>query len=419
MRVRTGIGVALLSVLALVAGVVLYAYSHFTSPLQLLTVLNPRNAGNANLTPSAGNTNGSETEPIPPDLTATPVEVPTGLTSPFGTRTLFVPAGYHVSLFTVGLNKPRLLAVGPDGTVMVSEMGAGHVVALPDADHNGVADRVVVFASGLNRPHGLAFRDGWWYVGETGKVERFRDTNGDLVSDERSTVVPNLPDDGGHFTRTLAFDSAGKLYVSIGSSCNVCDDDSRRAAVLRFNADGSGEELFASGLRNSVGIVFRPGTEELWGTDNGRDLLGDDIPPDELNHITLGANYGWPNCYDGRIVDPHFNRADRCPSTVPPVVSFQAHSAPLGMRFLSNVKLPNLSESDLLVAFHGSWNRRVPTGYKLVRVRLGDSPTVSDFATGWFVGTKAWGRPVDMIVAPDGSLLVTDDYAGVVYRIST
>lgn len=409
MRIRTAIGVTVLALVALAAAGLLVARSRFTTPLQILAFLNPRNAGNANLSP---------TEPAA--LAPTTVAVPAGFGNPLGgTRTLNVPTGHYVSLFAAGFDKPRFLTLAPDGTAYVSEMGAGRVLALPDENRDGVADRTVIVASGLNRPHGLAFRDGWLYVGETDRVERFRDTTGDRVADEQETVVPNLPSGGSHVTRTLAFDSVGRLYVSVGSSCNVCDDDPRRAAVLRFNSDGSGETLFAKGLRNSVGIVFKPGTDELWGTDNQRDLLGDDVPPDELNRIEESTDYGWPNCYGDRVVDPHFDRTSTCPSTVPPIVAFQAHSAPLGLRFLSGVTLPGLSESDLLVAFHGSWNRREPTGYKLVRVRLGTTPAVSDFATGWLVGSKAWGRPVDALVAADGSLLITDDFAGVVYRIHT
>jgi glucose/arabinose dehydrogenase len=406
-RIRSAIGVTVLAVVGLAAAGLLVARSRFTTPLQILAFLNPRNAGNANLSPNE-----------PAALTPTTVTVPADFGNPLdGTRALNVPTGYKVSLFAAGFDKPRFLALAADGTAYVSEMGAGRVLALPDENYDGIADRTVVVASGLNQPHGLAFLGDWLYVGETDRVERFRDTTGDRIADERAVVVPNLPDGGSHGTRTIAFDGAGRLYVSVGSSCNVCDDKPRRAAVLRFNADGSGETVFASGLRNSVGIAFKPGTDELWGTDNGRDFLGDNLPPDELNRIEEGRDYGWPNCYGDRTVDPHFDRADRCPDTVPPVVAFQAHSAPLGLRFLAGVTLPSLSESDLLVAFHGSWNRREPTGYKLVRVRLGETPTVSDFATGWLSGSKAWGRPVDMLVAADGSLLITDDFTGVVYRI--
>jgi glucose/arabinose dehydrogenase len=210
------------------------------------------------------------------------------------------------------------------------------------------------------------------------------------------------------------------LFVSIGSSCNVCEeDDPRRAAIVRYNPDGSGEQVFARGLRNAVGIVFRPGTDELWATNNGRDMLGDDQPPETVNLVHQGDDFGWPRCHAGRIVDPDFGGPDACQGVTPPMVEMQAHSAPLGLAFYTGDQFPQEYQGDLFVAFHGSWNRTVPTGYKVVRIPFDDGQPgpVQDFAVGWLDGDAAWGRPADLAVSPDGSLYVSDDEGGIIYRI--
>jgi glucose/arabinose dehydrogenase len=233
--------------------------------------------------------------------------------------------------------------------------------------------------------------------------------------------VSGLPD-GGHSTRTILFGGDGKMYVSIGSSCNVCrEKDPRRAAIVRYNRDGGGEEIFATGLRNSVGITWHPATKELWGTDNGRDLLGDDSPPDEINIIREGKNYGWPNCYADRVVDREFGTAEICQKSEAPAVKLQAHSAPLGLAFYTGKQFPREYQGDLFVALHGSWNRSKKTGYKVVRVKIenGRPGQVEDFITGWLTENETvWGRPVDLIVGKDGALYLSDDAGGVVYRIS-
>jgi glucose/arabinose dehydrogenase len=332
-------------------------------------------------------------------------------------RTLSIRRGFVISVFAAGLDRPRKLAVSPGGVLFVSAMGSGQVVALPDVDRDGEADALVPFATGLVAPHGLAFVGRTLYVAETGRVLRFFDDDGDLRPERSDVVIDDIPPGGGHSTRTLAFGPDGWLYVSIGSTCNVCiETDPRRAAIVRYRPDGAGGELFAEGLRNSVGIAFHPRTGELWGVDNGRDWLGDDWPPEELNRILPGRHYGWPRCNGNRIPDPDFGDPAFCAQTEPPVVEMQAHSAPLGLAFLHDALVPPDYRPDVLVGFHGSWNRTVPTGYKIVRVGL-EPPRVEDFVTGWLVGSQAWGRPVDVIVGPDGALYVTDDRAGAVYRI--
>ena len=220
----------------------------------------------------------------------------------------------------------------------------------------------------------------------------------------------------------MAIDSEGSLYVSVGSSCNVCKDDGRRAAILRFKADGSDEVLFARGTRNAVGLAWKPGTDELWATDNGRDFLGDDLPPDEVNVLKENGDYGWPRCYGKSIADTSQKGSEaECPGTLPSRIDLQAHSAPLGLRFVpeSSALAKNIP-GQLLIAYHGSWNRREPTGYKVVVADIsGAEPVVRDLITGWYANGDVWGRPVDVAFAPDGSLFITDDKAGAVYRVTT
>ncbi|MFQ5896169.1 MAG: PQQ-dependent sugar dehydrogenase [Nitrospinota bacterium] len=332
-----------------------------------------------------------------------------------------LPPGFRIGLFAEGLPRPRFMAVSPGGELYVSLPRAGRVAVLPDRDGDGRADRVVVFAEGLNLPHGLAFHGGYLYVAETDKVRKMRDGNGDLRADGPGEVIIRGIPTGGHWTRTIGFGPDGKLYLSVGSSCNVCiERDPRRAAIVRYNADGTGEGVYARGIRNAVGFRWHPETGELWATNNGRDWLGDDFPPDALYRVVRGGHYGWPHCNGDRIPDPDYGDPALCPKTLPPTVALQAHSAPLGLVFYTGRQFPAEHRGDLFVAFHGSWNRRVPTGYKVVRVPFREGkPTgeVVDFAVGWLRGRSAWGRPVDLVVAPDGSLLLSDDFGGRIYRL--
>jgi glucose/arabinose dehydrogenase len=273
----------------------------------------------------------------------------------------------------------------------------------------------------LNAPSSFAFyRDGSLYVGEPSQIVRLTSPDEDGVMQTEETIVPNLPT-GGHNTRTVLFSPDWEwLYVSVGSSCNVCvEEDERRAAVMRYRPDGSEGLVYAQGLRNAVGMAFRPGTDELWVTNNGRDWLGDDQPPETIYQIEQGDDAGWPQCHAARIVDPDFGVSGDCEGVLPPEVEMQAHSAPLGLAFYSGTQFPEAYQGDLYVAFHGSWNRSVPTGYKVVRVMMegGQAGAVHDFATGWLQGGSAWGRPVDVLVGGDGSLFISDDDAGIVYRV--
>jgi glucose/arabinose dehydrogenase len=334
-----------------------------------------------------------------------------------------LPPGFQLSRFAEGLDGPRMMALGPDGMLYVTERGKGRVVRLPDRDGDGQADGVEVVLEGLSAPSGLAFyQDGSLYVAEPGRVYRFLPQSQTGMFADPEVLIDGIPT-SGHNTRTLLFSPDWRyLYVSIGSSCNVCvEDDPRRAAIVRYNPEGSGETLYAVGLRNAVGLVLRPGTEEIWATNNGADWLGDNLPPETVNQISEGADFGWPRCHAGRIVDPEFGGSDACLEVTPPGVEIQAHSAPLGLAFYTGQNFPPEYQGDLFVALHGSWNRSEPTGYKVVRIPFGDgSPgQVTEFAWGWLTedGEQRWGRPVDVLVGTDGALYVSDDFGGVIFRI--
>lgn len=330
-------------------------------------------------------------------------------------HTLYLPPGFRVNLFAERLGGVRFMALGPDGAVYATRTGTGVVLRLPDADRNGFADAAVTVASGLDQPHGVAFRGDTLYVAENPRVVRF------MAPAMTKQFVVDIVGGGGHSTRTVAFGPDGKMYVAAGSSCNMCTEaDPRRAAITQYNPDGTGERVFATGLRNSVGFAFHPTTGELWATNNDRDNLGDDVPPERINIVKDGRWYGWPECYLPGTPNPEFAGAD-CSTVEPPVITFQAHSAPLGIAFYTRSQFPADYRGDAFMAYHGSWNRSVPTGAKVVRVEvLGGRPVaIDDFATGWQLpdGSR-WGRPVDVLVAADGALLISDDHGGRIWRVS-
>jgi glucose/arabinose dehydrogenase len=346
--------------------------------------------------------------------------IPTRIISPI--EPIGLPPGFGISMFAAALSGPRMMALGPDGELYVAERGAGRIVRLPDRDDDGVADDVEVVATDLQAPSSIAFyENGSLYVGETTRILRLSARDEDGVFQEREVIVDGLPS-GGHNTRTVLFSPDwSTLFISVGSSCNVCiEEDERRATVVRYDPDGNGEEIFARGLRNAVGITFRPGTDELWATCNGRDWLGDDLPPETVYAVHERDDAGWPYCHSGRIVDPDFGQDDSCDGVLAPVIEMQAHSAPLGLTFYTGEQFPEEYQLDLFIAFHGSWNRTTPTGYKVVRVPMRDGipGPVEDFASGWLRDSgTSWGRPVDVLTGPDGSLFISDDGAGVIYRV--
>lgn len=341
---------------------------------------------------------------------------------------LHVPPGFHVSIFADSEASPRMLAFSPGGVLLTTAMDEGKVLAFPDPQHTGKAARNVTVLQGLNEPHGIAFHNGKLYIAAVDGVYRYDWDEANLRATDPQRIVDLSGTGGGHSTKTLIFWS-GKMYVSSGSTCNVCvEKDPRRAVVMQFNEDGSGMKVFARGLRNAVGMAISPATNTIWVTDNGRDWLGNDLPPDEIYDLgQSGGDFGWPWCYGDRVPDLKFSKdsPQRCSDVVVPKVNLQAHSAPLGLAFYDSDKFPPEYRGDLFVAFHGSWNRSVPTGYKVVRIHFaeGRKPQVEDFVTGWMKpnasrASRPLGRPVGVVVGPDGALYISDDTSGAIYRVT-
>lgn len=385
------------------------AASPTQSPEQ--TAAPSQSAASATTETAAAPTTAATSEAITAPAVATQVIAPP--------QQVTLPPGFTISVYAQDLGTPRFMAYSPEGVLYVTDSRGGRVLALPDANGDGVADETQIVVSGLRQPHGITFHEGALYVGETDKIVKF-ERAGDSWGDKQ-ILISGIPT-GGHGTRTVVFGEDGKMYVSIGSSCNVCEEDSPlRAAVWQYNADGSEGKLYTKGLRNAVGLALRPGSGEIWASNNGRDMLGDDLPPETVNVLADGADFGWPRCHAGRIVDPDYGSQGGCEGVKAPAVEMQAHSAPLGLRFYDGQMFPAEYQNNLFVAFHGSWNRSDPTGYKIVRVPVDESGqvgAVQDFATGWLQADgDSWGRPVDVIVAADGSLMVSDDSGGRVYRI--
>lgn len=344
------------------------------------------------------------------------------ITLPGGSQhTLVTPAGLHVTLYATGLPSARFMALGPRGDVFVGSWTAGTVSVLLNRAGGTRATRVVTLLSGLTVPHGVAYHNGRLYVAEEGRVTSYRYNAAQARLDDGQTVISSLPTGGRHVTRTVTFGPDGMLYVSVGSSCNECVDASTRAVIMRYRADGTAGQVYARGLRNAVGLAWQPGTGRLWATDNGQDSLGDNLPPDEIDVIRQGGNYGWPYCYDDGQADPSvYSTPGYCAQTISPAVEIQAHSAPLGAAFTTGRLLPAPYRGGLVVAYHGSTYRSQLTGYKVVYVPVSGTRAgpPRDLITGWLSRT-IWGRPVGVLVAADGSLLISDDVAGVVYRLAS
>lgn len=339
-----------------------------------------------------------------------------------GPTTLTVPEGFQASVFAQGLQGPRLMAVGPDGTVYVAEQSGGRVTALPDANGDGKADGQVVVADGLNGPNSVAVYSGTLIVGEHSQVSQLV-LGTDHKATSRRVLVPDLPADGVHLTKTALVGADGRLYVAIGSSCNVCiEGDQRRAAVSVYSLDGGTGRVFSRGLRNAVGLALNPWNGEIWASVNGRDLMGDDTPPETVYALADGADFGFPRCHAGDIVDPDFGKPTGCVGVTAPILKMQAHMAPLGITFYKDGSFPEQYRSSLFIAMHGSWNRSSKVGYKVMRVPLKEGRVAGDavdFATGFLKDDgSVSGRPAGVAVAADGSLLVSDDKSGLIYRIA-
>ncbi|MSO71492.1 MAG: sorbosone dehydrogenase family protein [Alphaproteobacteria bacterium] len=344
-------------------------------------------------------------------------------------HTLSLPEGFRSNIFAQGLGHARNLVVAPDGTVFLAQPARGEVTLLRDRDGDGVAEVVRPFLTGLDRPHGLAVYDGRLYVADMSAVRRVKISAADRPESapEVLTQPGALGPATGHWTRNLAIGRDGSLYVAIGSASNIGIDPEPRASVQIFGPDGSNRRTFASGLRNPVGITFRPGTDELYVVVNERDGLGDGLVPDYLTRLTSGAFFGWPYSYIGKNPQPGF--AERAPEKVAaaqvPDLLFHAHSAPLGVAFYDGKQFPEAYRGDAFVTLHGSWNAAEPRGYMVARVPFRDGKPqgyYEAFASGFWTGgtntARVVGRPVGIVVAADGALLVADDEANVIWRVS-
>ena len=342
--------------------------------------------------------------------------------------TITLPPGFKIDVYASNLVNPRQMVLSPGGTLFVGSMRLGgnepkDVYAVVDTNKDNKADEVHVVAKGLHSPNGVAFRDGALYIAEMNRLLRIDKIEANLKSPRPPVVVTKLPGEAQHGWKFIAFGPDGKLYVPVGAPCNICEKDDPYSSITRLKPDGSAMEVFARGVRNSVGFDWHPESKELWFTDNGRDMMGDDVPPDELNRAErAGMHFGYPYCHGTDIADPEFGKKRRCAELTPPAQNFGAHVASLGMRFYTGAMFPAQYRNRIFIAEHGSWNRSKKSGYRVMQARVEGGKVVehSVFAEGFLdaAADTAWGRPVDVLVMPDGALLVSDDQANAIYRIT-
>jgi glucose/arabinose dehydrogenase len=335
-----------------------------------------------------------------------------------------LPQGFKIELYASDIPNARSMALSSSGILFVGTRNAGKVYALLDNNKDYKVDEVFTVASGLDMPNGVALKDGDLYVAEVSRIIKFPDIESNFKNNPAYTVIrDDFPKDRSHGWKFIKFGPDGKLYVPVGAPCNIClrKDDPRYASITRMNADGSNFEIFASGIRNTVGFDWHPVTKELWFTDNGRDMLGDNIPPDELNSApTLGLHFGYPFLHGKNILDPEFGTQADTSQLTKPVQELGPHVAALGMEFYTGDMFPPEYNNQIFIAEHGSWNRSKKIGYRITLVKLNGNKAISyePFAEGWLKGDNVSGRPVDVEVMPDGSMLVSDDYADCIYRIT-
>jgi glucose/arabinose dehydrogenase len=380
------------------------------------------NNSGSNESDSKGSTSDSVMTPVSNTDGSTPAISEVSKTLPL--EKIKLPAGFTIAVFAEVKNA-RSLAMSPAGIVYVGNRDEDKVYAVQDTDGDFKADKRWVIASGLNQPNGVAFKDGDLYVAEISRIIKFPQIESKLANPGKPEVVNDkFPTEKHHGWKYIAFGPDGKLYVPVGAPCNICDSkDEIFATITRMNADGSGREIYAKGVRNSVGFTWHPETKELWFTDNGRDMLGDNVPNCELNVASkAGLHFGFPYCHEGAIKDPEFGNKKPCSDFTPPVQKLGPHVAPLGVKFYTGDMFPANYRNQAFVAKHGSWNRSKKSGYdvSVVKIENNKSAGYETFASGWLddATQKVWGRPVDVLQLPDGSMLVSDDYADVVYRIS-
>jgi glucose/arabinose dehydrogenase len=337
-----------------------------------------------------------------------------------------LPPGFQIHYYAQNVPNARSMALGANGTLFVGSRSAGSVYAVVDPSDDRQADQVITIARGLNSPNGVAFRDNALYVAEIHRIIRFDNIEASLDNPPTPVVVnQEYPSDTWHGWKYLRFGPDGYLYAPVGAPCNVCEPgDGLYGTITRLRRplgpDGSGLEVYARGIRNTVGFDWDPLTQELWFTDNGHDELGDDIPPDELNHAPqAGLHFGFPYCHGVAIADPQFGQQQSCAEFTAPAMALGPHVAALGMRFYTGAMFPPEYQNQIFIAEHGSASRSTPIGYRITLVRLVDGQAASyeTFAEGWLQNGQVLGRPVDLLVLPDGSLLVSDDTANAIYRI--
>jgi len=332
-----------------------------------------------------------------------------------------LPPGFSIKVFAIGVPNARQMALGSNGVIFAGSREAGNLYAIVDHSKDNRPAEVIKIAQGLNMPSGVAFRNGSLYVAEISRVIRYDGIESRLKNPPKPVVITDrFPTEQHHGWKFIAFGPDGMMYVPVGAPCNICRPDERHGVIDRMNADGSGLESFANGIRNSVGFDWHPVTKELWFTDNGVDGMGDNLPSDELNYAPRpGMNFGFPDCLAGTIPGPKFNQQP-CNKFTPPAIALGPHVAAIGMRFYTGTMFPPEYRNQIFIAEHGSWNRSVPIGYRVTLVRLDGNKAVKyePFAEGWLQGSKAWGRPADVLLMPDGSLLVSDDKADAIYRVT-
>lgn len=353
-----------------------------------------------------------------------PTDVQTGEQITSGIDALTLQEGFEISIYASGLENPRSMALSPNGIVYVGSL-EDKVYALTDENKDGEADEVILLASGLEVPNGVAFRDGSLYVAEISRLWRYDNMDENVNNPSEPVLIyDDYPSDHHHGWKYIAFGPDNKLYVPVGAPCNICEsEDERYASITRMDADGSNREVFAHGVRNTVGLTWHPESGELWFTDNGRDLLGDNLPDCELNIAkNLGQHFGYPYCHSGDIGDPEFGSKFACSDFVQPEYKLGPHVAPLGLKFYTGSMFPADYSGDLLIAKHGSWNRSRKIGYEVTRVKVENGRAVGEekFITGWLNEDEQeeWGRPVDILLLDDGSVLISDDEAGYIYRVT-
>lgn len=348
----------------------------------------------------------------------------TSLAKKYNLDKIKLPQGYKIDVYAEVPNA-RSMTLSPSGILYVGNRSGNKVYAVVDENKDGKADKVYTIASGLKSPNGVAFKNGNLYIATISTILRLDSIESRLAAPPQPvTIFDKYPTDEHHGWKFIAFGPDGKLYVPVGAPCNICEPDKPiYASITRMNDDGTGMEIYAKGIRNSVGFDWNPTTKNLWFTDNGRDELGDDVPGDELNTAPqAGMNFGYPYCHQGNILDPEFGKGKNCADYTSPVQIFGAHVASLGMRFYTGNMFDSSYKNQIFFAEHGSWNRSTPVGYNVSTVKLdasGKALSYKTFADGWLQPDgKVLGRPVDVQQMPDGALLVSDDYSGVVYRIS-